>query len=237
MSHPLGDVCGGTGAPPVVAAVVLAGGQARRFGSDKLAARIHGSILLERSIAQIPRSWRLIVVGPPRNLSRPHIVTFEDPPGGGPAAGLVAGARAAQRVGATTLVALPGDAPEGGAAAVVLVRALHQQRRDWEAGRCRQQTGTPPASTGSAAVPPAVYDQTAEVSVVVAVDDEQYEQPLHVAVAGAALDRLAAVDDASGRGARRLLRCLGDYRTVRLPPRLLADLDTAEQAAAWKPQA
>ncbi len=224
MSDTLGQVRADSSAQPVIAAVVLAGGQARRFGSDKLAAPVHGSMLLERAIAHIPCSWWLVVVGPPRDLSAPHIVASEDPPGAGPAAGLVAGARAAQRVGATTMVALPGDAPEGGAAAVMLVRALHQQL-----------TGV--ASTtmvGSGVGQPAGWDHPPDVSAVVAIDEEQCEQPLHIAVTGASFQRLAALEDASDCSARRLLGWLGGYRTVRLPPRLLVDLDTPQQAAAWK---
>lgn len=201
------------------AAVVLAGGRARRFGSDKLTASVAGRALLERAIAQIPASWSLVVVGPERDLSRSHITTSEQPPGGGPAAALVAGAQAARRTGATTMVTLPGDAPAGGAAAVALVRALHVGR------------GSPAGSgTGATCTQPEVSH---DVTAVVAVDGYQHEQPLHVALTGIAFDRLAAVGQAADRSARSLLRCYGDYRPVLLGPHLLVDLDTPEQAAAW----
>ena len=105
-------------------AVVLAGGSSRRFGSDKLAADLAGRSLLEYAVGGIPLAWPVIVVGPPRPLARPVSFTAESPPGSGPGAALVAGARAAIAAGAEVMVSLPGDAPDGGAAAVILVDTL-----------------------------------------------------------------------------------------------------------------
>ena len=48
----------------------------------------------------------------------------EDPPGGGPAAALVAGLVAALEAGAETISTLPGDAPAAGSAVPVLLAAL-----------------------------------------------------------------------------------------------------------------
>ncbi len=105
-------------------AVVLAGGSSRRFGSDKLAADLAGRSLLEHAVGGIPLAWPVTVVGPPRPLARPVSLIAESPPGSGPGAALVAGARAAIAAGAEVMVSLPGDAPDGGAAAVILVDAL-----------------------------------------------------------------------------------------------------------------
>lgn len=204
-------------APGHTAAVVLAGGQAHRFGTDKLDASVAGQKLLERAICQIPSGWTLIVVGPPRNLSRAHIATSEQPPGGGPAAGLVAGAQAARRAGATTMATLPGDAPAGGAAAVALAEALH----------------TPDAADPASAAGRTGTALLGATDAVVAIDGDHREQPLHIALTGAALDRLASLPEATDRSARSLVARYGDYRTVLLEPHLLVDLDTPEQAAAW----
>jgi molybdopterin-guanine dinucleotide biosynthesis protein A len=45
-------------------AVVLAGGESRRFGTDKLAADLQGLTLLERAVSELPTDADLIIVGP-----------------------------------------------------------------------------------------------------------------------------------------------------------------------------
>ena len=107
-----------------VVAVVLAGGRSKRFGSDKLSAVVGGMSLLDRAISGLSDQWPLVVVGPERKLSRTAAFVREDPPGSGPAAALVAGARAAVARGAQCMVTLPGDAPQGGRAAAELVASL-----------------------------------------------------------------------------------------------------------------
>lgn len=105
-------------------AVVLAGGESRRFGSDKLTAMVSGQALLERTIGGLPAGWSVVVVGPERPLTRAARFVREEPTGGGPTAGLVAGLRAALAWGAEEVVVLPGDAPAAGRAAVDMHRAL-----------------------------------------------------------------------------------------------------------------
>jgi molybdenum cofactor guanylyltransferase len=111
-------------------AVVLAGGQARRFGSDKLSATLGELTLLDHVLAGLPSGAEVIVVGPERPVAAPtaHPVRFvrEDPAGGGPAAALVAGLRAALALAGpeTSLAVLPGDAPFAGAGVAPLVAAL-----------------------------------------------------------------------------------------------------------------
>jgi molybdopterin-guanine dinucleotide biosynthesis protein A len=112
------------------AGVVLAGGASRRFGADKLAAPLGGVPLLERAVAGLPADWLLVLVGPERPLSRPAVFVREEPAGGGPAAALVAGARAALDHGATLVVTLPGDAPRGGTAAADLVTRFLTSQTD-----------------------------------------------------------------------------------------------------------
>jgi molybdopterin-guanine dinucleotide biosynthesis protein A len=105
-------------------AVVLAGGDSRRFGSDKLAAALGQQTLLDHTLAALPEAFTVIVVGPERPTARPVTFTREQPPGGGPAAALVAGVRVALTSEPDAIVVLPGDAPAAGRGAMTLVAAL-----------------------------------------------------------------------------------------------------------------
>jgi molybdopterin-guanine dinucleotide biosynthesis protein A len=73
-------------------AIVLTGGSAVRFqGADKASIELAGATLLEhvlRALADVPA---VVVVGDEVGTSRPVTFLREDPPGGGPAAGLLAG--------------------------------------------------------------------------------------------------------------------------------------------------
>jgi molybdopterin-guanine dinucleotide biosynthesis protein A len=78
--------------PSRLGAVVLTGGTAVRMGrADKAALEIGGVTLLERALAATATAAELVVVGDQVPTSRPVTWTREDPPGGGPAAGLLAG--------------------------------------------------------------------------------------------------------------------------------------------------
>lgn len=81
-------------------AVVLAGGKASRLGGvDKPSIDIAGKSMLERVLDACADARATVVVGTPRLTSRPVSWVLEDPPYGGPLAGIGAG-----------LAALPGDA-------------------------------------------------------------------------------------------------------------------------------
>ena len=107
-----------------LAAVVLAGGESRRFGGDKLAADLHGLSLLERALTGLPSDAQLIIVGPEREIGRPAAFAREEPPGGGPAAAMIAGLRLALSTDTEAIVVLPGDAPAAGRAAMTLLSIL-----------------------------------------------------------------------------------------------------------------
>lgn len=78
--------------PPQLGAVVLTGGTAARMGGiDKATIEVGGVTLLERALAATRSAVEVVVVGGQVPTTRPVTWTREDPPGGGPAAGLLAG--------------------------------------------------------------------------------------------------------------------------------------------------
>lgn len=80
----------GSAEPLRLGAVVLAGGTAARMdGADKAAIELDGVTLLERVLAATLSAPEVVVVGEQVPTSRPVTWTREDPPQGGPAAGLL----------------------------------------------------------------------------------------------------------------------------------------------------
>ena len=71
--------------------MVLAGGGARRFGADKVALRLEGASLLERTVSAVAAADPVVVVGQRRPVATPVRWTREDPPGSGPLAAVRAG--------------------------------------------------------------------------------------------------------------------------------------------------
>jgi molybdopterin-guanine dinucleotide biosynthesis protein A len=81
--------------PPSFAAVVLAGGTGERLGgADKAALEYAGRPLLDRVLDALADAAEVVVAGPARPTSAPASFVREEPPGGGPVAGLLAGRRA-----------------------------------------------------------------------------------------------------------------------------------------------
>ncbi|WP_114423457.1 molybdenum cofactor guanylyltransferase [Nocardioides houyundeii] len=73
-------------------AVVLAGGTGLRMGgADKAALELHGRSLLDLALDALTEADEVAVTGPPAPTRRPVTFTLEDPPSGGPVAGLLAG--------------------------------------------------------------------------------------------------------------------------------------------------
>ncbi|WP_246169419.1 NTP transferase domain-containing protein [Actinotalea subterranea] len=110
-----------------VGVVVLAGGTSARLGGrDKTALDVGGRSILVGLLTGLPQVPTVVVGPPPPRLPREvaHVVwTREDPPGGGPAAGLAAGVAALPRATAVVVV-LAGDQPFAAAAVPRLVAAL-----------------------------------------------------------------------------------------------------------------
>jgi len=101
--------------------VVLAGGEARRFGADKVA------LLLDAVLDSVAgglgsRVGALVCVGPPRVTRRPDVTwTREEPPLGGPLAGLAAGL---ELTSSAVVVVVGADMPDVGPALPALVAAV-----------------------------------------------------------------------------------------------------------------
>lgn len=100
-------------------AVVLAGGRGSRLGGpSKPEVVVGGRALLDHALAAVSDASRVVVVGPP-SVARPGIPTvLEDPPDGGPVAGLAAGLAALASLSSTSeyVVVLACDIPRAGAA-------------------------------------------------------------------------------------------------------------------------
>lgn len=76
---------------PTLAAIVLAGGAARRMaGTDKLLAELADQTVLDRTLAAVAE-LPTVVVGPERPTARAVTWAREDPPGTGPVAAIAAG--------------------------------------------------------------------------------------------------------------------------------------------------
>lgn len=78
--------------PLALGAVILAGGTAARMGGvDKASIELHGRTLLSWALDAVVDAGEVVVLGDWVPTERPVTFTREDPAGGGPAAGLLAG--------------------------------------------------------------------------------------------------------------------------------------------------
>ncbi len=168
---------------------------------------VEGQPLLDRALASLPEHMTVVVVGSVREVARPVIFTSEDPPGGGPAAGLVAGVRRALAESSDAIVTLPADAPLGGQAASTLLSRLERE------------------------------PNTEAVVGVDAHGREQPLQLALRPAAAEALVAAAGPGGAAGVSARRLLDALRPGLVIqKLAPAELWDIDTPEQRLAWQLQ-
>jgi len=112
-------------------AIVLAGGRARRLGgASKPDVQVGGIALLDHALGAVAGATHVVVVGPPQ-VARPGIVTvLEDPPDGGPVAGLAAGLDALPADGPDLVVVLACDVPGAGRVVPVLLAAAEEPAVD-----------------------------------------------------------------------------------------------------------
>jgi len=194
--------------PPLrrVTAVILAGGASQRFSPDKLAERVEGMSLLDRTLASLPEQMAaVIIVGPARKVSRSVVFTSESPPGGGPAAALVAGLRRALEESSDAIVTLPGDAPLAGQAAGILLSHLDSE----------------PNIESVVGIDPGGHEQPLQLALRRA--------------AAEALVAAAGPSGAAGGSARMLLDALRPGLVAhKLRPAELWDIDTPDQLLAWR---
>jgi molybdopterin-guanine dinucleotide biosynthesis protein A len=186
-------------------AVVLAGGRGRRLGGvSKPEVRVGGRPLLDHVLDATGGAGRVVVVGPPE-LARPGVRTVvEDPPDGGPVAGIDAGLTALAEGGddgVEHVLVLACDVPLSAHVVPALLASAH---------------GAPGAD------------------VVWAVDEGGRGQPLLALyrrdALGAALARLHADGGVRDRSMRRLVAELVPV-TVALPGGEASDVDTWEAVA------
>ncbi len=123
---------------PSVGAVILAGGRSERFGRDKIVARLAGRPLIDHVLAAVPADWEVVVVGRPRSTARTVRWVLEDPPDGGPLAGVAAGV---DTLGSEIVVVIAGDMPWVGRAGSDLVDRLRTAGPDVAAVVARDETG------------------------------------------------------------------------------------------------
>ena len=166
---------------------------------------VEGRPLLDWVLMSLPEHATVIIVGSVRDVSRPVIFTAEDPPGGGPAAGLVAGVSRALVESADAIVVLPADAPLGGQAARLLLSRLDDE----------------PSAEAVVGVDAHGHEQPLSLAL---------RPP-----AAEALVAAAGPGGAAGVSARRLLDALRPgLITQVLAPAELWDIDTPDQLVAWQ---
>lgn len=132
-------------------AIVLAGGSGRRLGGvDKAAVTIAGLPMLDRVLAACSAARRVVVVGAERPTSREVSWAMEDPPGGGPLAGVGAGLAALDVQLGGSVVVLACDLPYITPAAV---RRLRDVLPGHDAAIFADADGRPQPLAGAYATP------------------------------------------------------------------------------------
>ncbi len=172
---------------PALGAVVLAGGRGRRLGgTEKARLQVDGVSLLERALAATATADPVVVVGPQVPTGRPVGWTREQPPGGGPAAGLLAGLDALDPRPVLVCV-LAVDMPLVDAGTVGRLRAALERRGDADGAVLRDHTGR--------RQPLAAVYRTAALLAVRPDRDAENGLPMHRLVAALSLVEVPATGE------------------------------------------
>jgi molybdopterin-guanine dinucleotide biosynthesis protein A len=164
-------------------AVVLAGGRGERLGgATKPEVEVGGRALVDHVLAAVESARAVVLVAPPE-VARVGVVTvLEDPPDGGPVAGLAAGLAALPDDGPQLVAVLACDVPLAGRALPELLAAASAP--DVDGARLV-------APDGSAQPLVAVYRRDALTAALAALETTRHES-MRRALAGL---RLADVPD------------------------------------------
>lgn len=125
--------------------LVLAGGGGTRLGGlDKSALTVGGRTLLDRVLETAGAARAVVVVGPV-TVPEPVLQTMEEPPGGGPVAGIAAGlaALAVRGEPAPWTLVIAVDQPEAAHATIDLLRAATDAGPDVDMVCPQDETGHP----------------------------------------------------------------------------------------------
>ena len=204
----------------LIDALVLAGGRSSRLGSvAKAKLKYRNQTLLERTVAAVAGLRFTVVVGDTAEQALPVqiLVTREDPPFGGPAAGIGAGlARltAVDPIASDYTIVLACDMPNIGAAVPLLLSSLAKEDGLIDDG--------PTADTNG--------------DGFIAVDSRHHLQPLAAAYRTTALldavARQQRVGSLSGLSVFQLIRGLS-LSEITVPDEATSDVDTWADAEAW----
>ncbi|QRO86772.1 NTP transferase domain-containing protein [Kytococcus sedentarius] len=217
---------------PVVDAVVLAGGAGRRLGGvSKGEVELAGQRLVDHVLAATGAARQVVVVGDVP-VRAGVLLTREDPPGGGPAAGVVTGLeRLAAQPGppADWVLLLACDLPGAGEVVPELLAAVEEA----VPGGASSSAAIPPGAAPPNVTPSDARTPGPTTQAVVAVDGDGRPQWLLGAyrrdALAAAADRLG---DPQGRPLRALVGELGRIE-VRPAPAAVEDVDTWSDHARW----
>lgn len=109
---------------PSIGAIILAGGRSSRMGADKAQAKVDGVRLVDALVSSLPQDVDYVVVSP-FELGVPTV--SEDPPFGGPVAGIAAGREALDH---DYIAVLSVDAPASAGFVARLAEALESSQSE-----------------------------------------------------------------------------------------------------------
>lgn len=200
------------GVAPVLDAVVLAGGRSSRLGgTPKSGLRLDDLSLLDRTLATVAQARLIVVVGDVACCPSSVLQTREDPPFGGPAAGIGAGLAALAEAGdrrSDYTVVLACDMPAVAASVDCLLRVLTESHGD-----DRLHADDPDG--------------------YIAVAEDGRHQPLVAIYDTAALTRaVARAKSGSGLNGASVFGLISglDLKPVAVPPGSTEDVDTWQDA-------